>query len=118
MSNLTIEQTGLSHYDAASLVAQFRDVRAQTELLCKPLETEDYVIQSMPDVSPPKWHLAHTSWFFEQFVLDVFQPGYERFHPMYHYLFNSYYNTAGDYHPRLRRGMLSRPSVPEIYAYR
>ncbi|MGE0687861.1 MAG: ergothioneine biosynthesis protein EgtB [Dehalococcoidia bacterium] len=118
MSNLTIEQTGLAQYDNAGLAAAFREMRQQTEALCSPLETEDYVIQSMPDVSPPKWHLAHTSWFFEQFVLDVFQPGYARFHPKYHYLFNSYYNGAGVFHPRLRRGMLSRPSVQEIYAYR
>jgi ergothioneine biosynthesis protein EgtB len=118
MSNLTIEKTSPSHYDANALAAQFRSVREQTEALCQPLETEDYVIQSMPDVSPPKWHLAHTSWFFEQFVLDEFDPGYTRFHPLYHYLFNSYYNTAGVYHPRLRRGVLSRPSVAQVYDYR
>ncbi len=100
MSNLTIEQTGLAHYDNASLAAAFRAMRQQTEALCSPLETEDYVIQSMPDVSPPKWHLAHTSWFFEQFVLDVFQPGYVRFHPKYNYLFNSYFTYGETTSPR------------------
>lgn len=103
---------------APDLSTHYQAVRRQTEALCSPLETEDYVVQSMPDVSPPKWHLAHTSWFFEQFVLDPFLPGYQRFHPKFHYLFNSYYNTAGVYHPRVRRGTVSRPSVSQVYEYR
>jgi ergothioneine biosynthesis protein EgtB len=109
---------GQPETDRASLIEAFREVRAQTEKLCEPLETEDYVIQSVSDVSPPKWHLAHTSWFFEHFVLAEAQPEYQRFHPMYAYLFNSYYNLAGEYHPRVKRGVLSRPTVADIYKFR
>jgi ergothioneine biosynthesis protein EgtB len=115
MISMTLGQPGT---DRASLIEAFRTVRAQTEKLCEPLETEDYVIQSSPDVSPPKWHLAHTSWFFEHFVLAEAQDGYQRFHPMYAYLFNSYYNLAGEYHPRVKRGVLSRPTVEDIYKFR
>jgi ergothioneine biosynthesis protein EgtB len=104
--------------DRASLAEAFREVRLQTEKLCEPLETEDYVIQSVTDVSPPKWHLAHTSWFFEHFLLAEAQPGYRRFHPSYAYLFNSYYNLAGEYHPRVKRGVLSRPTVADVYRFR
>ena len=118
MSNLTTSQTGLAAYDRASLIDAFLTMRRQTEKLCEPLETEDYVIQSVVDVSPPKWHLAHTSWFFENFVLDPNDAAYQNFHPMYAYLFNSYYNLAGKYHPRVKRGVLSRPTVSDIYKYR
>ncbi len=104
--------------DRASLAEAFRAVRAQTEKLCEPLETEDYVIQSVSEVSPPKWHLAHTTWFFEHFVLAEAQTDYQRFHPRYAYLFNSYYNLAGEYHPRVKRGVLSRPTVADIYKFR
>jgi ergothioneine biosynthesis protein EgtB len=76
------------------------------------------VIQSMPDVSPPKWHLAHTSWFFETFLLAPNLPGYRLFHPRYGYLFNSYYNQVGPFHARARRGLLARPSTDEVLAYR
>ena len=102
----------------ASLIEAFRDVRAQTEKLCEPLETEDYVVQSIIDVSPPKWHLAHTTWFFEHFILADAKPDYQRFHPMYGFLFNSYYNLAGEYHPRVKRGVLSRPTVADVYKFR
>jgi ergothioneine biosynthesis protein EgtB len=115
MSSMTFGQPGR---DRESLAETFRAVRSQTEKLCEPLETEDYVIQSVTDVSPPKWHLAHTSWFFEHFVLAESQAGYQRFHPMYAYLFNSYYNLAGEYHPRVKRGVLSRPTVADIYRFR
>jgi ergothioneine biosynthesis protein EgtB len=115
MSNMSFGQPGR---DRDSLAEAFRAVRAQTEKLCEPLETEDYVIQSVSDVSPPKWHLAHTSWFFEHFVLAEAQADYQRFHPMYAYLFNSYYNLAGEYHPRVKRGVLSRPTVADIYRFR
>jgi ergothioneine biosynthesis protein EgtB len=119
MSNDTLTQAGnATVYDRPGLLKAFLDMRAQTEKLCEPLETEDYVVQSVTDVSPPKWHLAHTTWFFENFVLDPNESAYERFHPMYHYLFNSYYNLAGKYHPRVKRGILSRPTVGEIYDYR
>ena len=100
------------------LIAQYRAVRQLSEALCQPLEIEDYGVQSMADVSPPKWHLAHTTWFFETFLLYPYQAGYEAFHPGYGYLFNSYYEAVGDRHPRPQRGLLSRPTVAEVYQYR
>lgn len=101
-----------------SLIDNFRQVRAASEALCSPLEIEDFGIQTMPDVSPPKWHLAHVSWFFETFVLKPFVPGYAEFHPQFAYVFNSYYETVGTFHPRPQRGLLSRPTVKDIFAYR
>jgi ergothioneine biosynthesis protein EgtB len=103
---------------AAQLAEQFLAVRTQTEALCGPLEVEDYGLQPTPEVSPPKWHLAHTTWFFENFILAEARPDYERFHAMYAYLFNSYYNLAGKFHPRVSRGDLSRPTVAEVYRFR
>jgi ergothioneine biosynthesis protein EgtB len=100
------------------LQTRFLDVRRQTQALCEPLAIEDFGVQSMPDVSPPKWHLAHTTWFFENFLLLPFAPRYQPFHPRFGYLFNSYYETVGTFHPRLERGLLSRPKVDEIYQYR
>jgi len=97
---------------------RYLSIRAFTEKLCESLVAEDYVIQAMPDVSPTKWHLAHTSWFFETFVLVAHQPNYQRFHPKFAYLFNSYYVQAGDRWARPHRGLLSRPTVAEIYQYR
>jgi ergothioneine biosynthesis protein EgtB len=93
-------------------------VRARTESLCAPLEIEDYVIQAIAEVSPPKWHLAHTTWFFETFILIPFAPGYRVFDDAYAHLFNSYYETAGTFFPRNQRGLLSRPPVADIYRYR
>jgi ergothioneine biosynthesis protein EgtB len=104
--------------DAASLGRRYREVRGLTEALCAPLAVEDYVVQSMPDASPAKWHLAHTTWFFETFVLAPSVADYRPFHPQYNYLFNSYYNAVGDRWPRPRRGLLTRPTVEEVYAYR
>ena len=100
------------------LVLNYEQIRKQSELICAPLETEDYCIQTMPDVSPAKWHLAHTSWFFETFLLEPFLPSYRPFHPDYQYLFNSYYEQVGAMHPRSLRGQLSRPTVAEVYRYR
>jgi ergothioneine biosynthesis protein EgtB len=100
------------------LARHYQEVRAVTEELCRPLVIEDYVVQSMPDASPAKWHLAHTTWFFETFVLAASVPGYRPFHPAYNYLFNSYYNAAGERWQRSGRGTLSRPTVAEVYAYR
>lgn len=100
------------------VLARYLAVRHETELLCEPLAIEDYGIQAMPDVSPPKWHLAHTSWFFENFVLQPCLPGYQVFHPRFGYLFNSYYQTVGSFFPRPQRGLLSRPTVEEVYRYR
>jgi ergothioneine biosynthesis protein EgtB len=107
-----------SRVAAAPLTERFNNVRAHSAKLCAPLVTEDYVVQSMPDVSPAKWHLAHTSWFFETFVLKPHRAGYEPFHPRYDYLFNSYYVQVGARHCRPRRGLLSRPTVEDIYRYR
>ena len=104
--------------DRDALLSHYRAVRQESENLCRPLATEDYCIQSMPDVSPPKWHLAHTGWFFETFLLVPFSPGYQRFHPQFEYLFNSYYETVGAQFPRPQRGLLSRPTVEEVYRYR
>lgn len=97
---------------------QYRAVRAYTERLCDPLQTEDYVVSSMPDVSPTKWHLAHTSWFFETFVLAPNDPSYVPLNPKYAFLFNSYYVQAGERHCRAQRGLVTRPTVQEVYAYR
>jgi ergothioneine biosynthesis protein EgtB len=99
-------------------VQQFREVRQQTEALCAPLVPEDYVVQSMPDVSPTKWHLAHTSWFFETFLLSPHARDYKLFNPHFAYLFNSYYVAVGDRHCRQNRGLLSRPTVADVYEYR
>jgi len=103
---------------AAELLTRFRQVRGFSERLCATLEPEDYVVQSMPDVSPTKWHLAHTSWFLETFILKVWMPGYRPEVPEYAYLFNSYYNAAGDMHRRDLRGLISRPTVAEAYRFR
>jgi ergothioneine biosynthesis protein EgtB len=101
-----------------SLAEHYQQVRQVSEQLCQPLVTEDYGIQSMPDVSPPKWHLAHTTWFFETLLLVPNLPGYKVFHPKFGYLFNSYYESIGERHPRPQRGLLSRPTVEEVYRYR
>lgn len=103
---------------ASALADDFARVRAATEALCSPLIVEDYGLQTADFASPPKWHLAHVSWFFETFLLVPFLPGYRVFHPAYRNLFNSYYEQVGQYHPRPERGFLSRPSVDEVYAYR
>lgn len=103
---------------AAVLAHRLRAVRDRTGLLCSPLEIEDYVIQASDSVSPPKWHLAHTTWFFETFILMPYAPGYRVFHEAYAHLFNSYYETAGTFFPKPQRGLLSRPTVEEVYRYR
>jgi ergothioneine biosynthesis protein EgtB len=96
----------------------YQQIRQISEKICQPLAIEDYTIQSMPDVSPPKWHLAHTTWFFETFLLLPHLPEYQVFHPQFGYLFNSYYEAVGARHPRHHRGILSRPTVAEVYQYR
>ncbi len=98
--------------------ARFDQVRARSVALTEPLSVEDQCVQSMPDASPTKWHLAHTSWFFEVVVLQVFQTGYVAFDGRYHYLFNSYYEALGPRHPRPQRGLLTRPSLTDVHAYR
>jgi len=96
----------------------FEQVRKTTLALARPLSAEDCQVQSMPDASPVKWHLAHTTWFFETFLLERFDPAYTPCNPHFRVLFNSYYNAVGDKHPRPQRGLLSRPSLDEVLAYR
>ena len=103
---------------AVTLAARYGAVRARSEALCTPLFTEDFVVSSMPDVSPTKWHLAHTSWFFETFVLSPSDLTYVSPDPRYAFLFNSYYVQAGERHCRAQRGLLTRPTVEEVFAYR
>jgi ergothioneine biosynthesis protein EgtB len=102
----------------SALAARYDTVRAYTETLAAPLSAEDQTIQSMADVSPTKWHRAHTTWFFETFVLPRGPARYEAFDPAYGYLFNSYYETVGARHPRPQRGLLSRPGIADIARYR
>ncbi|MEJ2298242.1 MAG: ergothioneine biosynthesis protein EgtB [Woeseiaceae bacterium] len=101
---------------AVTLRDRFQRVRATTLELVRELRPEDTVAQSMPDVSPTKWHLAHVTWFFERFVLEP--GGVPRFDDAYHFLFNSYYNSVGEMHPRPERGMITRPTLDEVLAYR
>jgi len=103
---------------SASLRHAFAQVRARTLELAAPLSAEDCCVQSMPDASPIKWHLAHTSWFFETFVLERHERGFQPSHPAFRMLFNSYYNGIGARHPRPQRGLLTRPSLDEVLAYR
>ena len=107
-----------SQSPASSLAARFSAVRAQTEHLVKPLSTEDCQLQSMPDASPAKWHLAHLTWFFETFLLEHFEKDFAPFDPGFRVLFNSYYNGVGDKYPRPQRGLISRPSLEDVLDYR
>ena len=103
---------------AEALAGRYQNIRRATEQLCAPLSAEDCQVQSMDDASPVKWHLAHTSWFFETFVVERWVPSYRPFHPAYRILFNSYYQSVGRQHPRPQRGLLSRPTLDEVLAYR
>jgi ergothioneine biosynthesis protein EgtB len=105
----TNEFTWRRHYDS---------VRKRSSMLAEPLSDEDCGAQSMPDASPIKWHLAHTTWFFETFILERLESGFRPFHPAFRVLFNSYYNGIGDKHPRPQRGLLTRPALNEVRAYR
>src|SRR5215204_7700252 len=98
------------------LAAFYTRVRSQTEKLCEPLEIEDYIPQPIEDVSPPRWNIAHTTWFFEEMILKKFVSGYKVFDENFGFLFNSYYNSVGDRTLRDHRGDLSRPTVKEIFA--
>jgi ergothioneine biosynthesis protein EgtB len=110
---------GLAQYSPmATLSERYNEIRATTLSLISDLEPEDTVVQSMPDVSPTKWHLAHVTWFFERFVLESALNDYTRFNDDFHFLFNSYYYTAGQMHARPRRGLLSRPTLSEVLEYR
>jgi ergothioneine biosynthesis protein EgtB len=101
-----------------ALAAIYDEVRSVSEAICEPLATEDYVVQPAAHVSPPKWHIAHTSWFFEHFLLMPYFSGYRPYDSRFAFLFNSYYESVGEFFPRERRGHLSRPSVEEIFRYR
>ncbi|CAN5664232.1 ergothioneine biosynthesis protein EgtB [soil metagenome] len=103
---------------AGTMRERFREVRNDSLALAAPLSAEDQCIQSMPDASPTKWHLAHITWFFETVLLQPHATGYQSFDPRFHYLFNSYYEALGPRHPRPQRGLLTRPSADEVLAYR
>ncbi len=98
------------------LLENYCRIRARSVEICEPLETEDFVVQPVVDVSPPKWHLGHTTWFFETFILIPNLDGYELFNPQYNFVFNSYYETIGARVIRTDRGNLSRPSVADIFS--
>lgn len=102
----------------ASMIERYFSVRKYSEFICEPLEVEDYVVQPIADVSPPKWHLAHTTWFFEEMILTRFMKNYQRFDPRYSFLFNSYYESVGEHMLRPDRGNMTRPTVDEIHQYR
>ncbi|QBE62045.1 ergothioneine biosynthesis protein EgtB [Pseudoduganella lutea] len=104
--------------DPAVWTARYRAVREHSLALAAPLSDEDCGAQSMPDASPIKWHLAHTTWFFETFILEAMEPGFAPFHPAFRVLFNSYYNGVGQKHPRPQRGLLTRPAMAQVRAYR
>ncbi|QQS32529.1 MAG: ergothioneine biosynthesis protein EgtB [Acidobacteriota bacterium] len=100
------------------LLDRYRNVRSRTVELCEPLEIEDYIPQPIVDVSPPKWNIAHTTWFFEEMILKKYSSGYKPFDPLFGFLFNSYYNTVGERTARDQRGNMSRPTVKRVFEYR
>ena len=114
MMRATTESTEIS----ARLFQEFSAVRSQSEMLCHPLSPEDMMVQSCSEASPAKWHLAHTTWFFETFLLREFLPGYREFHPDFRWLFNSYYNSVSDQPEKKLRASFSRPPVDVIFRYR
>jgi ergothioneine biosynthesis protein EgtB len=101
-----------------NLIDRYKTIRKHSEDICEPLQTEDYVVQPVADVSPPKWHLGHTTWFFETFLLVPYATGYQVFNEEFNYVFNSYYETIGNRVIRTDRGNLSRPGVSQVYQYR
>ncbi len=118
-TRVAVQRSSSSDVPAAAAVrARFLEVRRRTEDLAAPLSPEDAQVQSMPDVSPTKWHLAHTSWFFETLLLAAYDPDFAPFDPDFAYLFNSYYETLGARHPRPCRGLVTRPALSTVYAYR
>jgi len=118
MAGQTIPARPRPETAAKPLLSAYQRVRQRSHRLCETLHPEDCVLQSMTEASPTRWHLAHSTWFFETLVLKPFDAAYRPFHPDFEYLFNSYYNTVGDPFPRPRRGLLSRPTMNEVWAYR
>jgi len=118
MNTAVLRKSAPQPLDRTALARRFTAVRAASVAICAPLAPEDHVVQSMPDASPAKWHLAHPTWFFEHFVLAAAEPDHRPHHPRYGFLFNSYYESVGRFHPRRDRGLLSRPTVAEVHAYR
>ncbi|MGB6036245.1 MAG: ergothioneine biosynthesis protein EgtB [Cryomorphaceae bacterium] len=118
MEPLTETDASQDFSSLEALLHRFLEIRTRTEAICAPLKTEDYPVQPVTDVSPPKWHLAHTTWFFETFALKEFDPEYREFDPTFGFHFNSYYNTVGDRVERSNRGAMTRPETSRIYAYR
>ncbi|MEM8965544.1 MAG: ergothioneine biosynthesis protein EgtB [Bacteroidota bacterium] len=108
----------LSSTSTTEIISRYEAVRRQSEHLCQPLQPEDYVVQPIVDVSPPKWHLAHTTWFFEQFILIPYFSGYQEFNDQFNFLFNSYYESKGDRMVRTNRGNMTRPTTQEVMQYR
>ncbi|MCZ4410134.1 ergothioneine biosynthesis protein EgtB [Cryomorphaceae bacterium 1068] len=118
MESITETKTGESTTAPKPLSMRFLEVRNRTYEICKPLKTEDYPVQPVTDVSPPKWHLAHTTWFFETFALKEFDPNYQEFDPTFGFHFNSYYNNVGERVQRSNRGAMTRPETARIFEYR
>src|SRR5712664_4737291 len=117
-SELREAPSNKQHAERHELLERYQQLRSRSEALVAPLGEEDMVVQSMPDASPAKWHLAHTTWFFETFLLSEHLPGYRVFDPDYNFLFNSYYEALGPRQPRAQRGLLTRPSSIDVMAYR
>ena len=117
-SSAPMPRTSIKDMDRERLLEDFQRVRLTTEWICEPLTTEDTVVQTSVECSPTKWQLAHVTWFFETFVLLPYLKGYREFHPQYGYFFNSYYNSIGDRTPRDMRGLMSRPTLGEVWDYR
>ncbi len=113
-----LPSTDASTDNLQHIIEQYKLSRNLSEQICQDLLIEDYSLQAIEETSPLKWHLAHTSWFYETFILKTYQDNYVAFHPEYEYLFNSYYNAVGEQFPRAQRGLLSRPSVDQVYDYR
>src|SRR5438270_8254569 len=118
MASRTAIEIEVSSATAKPLAERFAEVRRTTEHLCANLSSEDCMVQSMPEASPAKWHLAHTTWFYETFILTPHLPNYKPLNPDFRYLFNSYYNAVGDRPLRQVRGTFSRPTLDEVRAYR
>ncbi|HLH85748.1 MAG TPA: ergothioneine biosynthesis protein EgtB [Thermoplasmataceae archaeon] len=113
-----VDSQKMGNEEVSDLIALFLDTRKKTLELCRPLKRDDYMVQATPDTSPPKWHLGHTTWFFETFILEPFAKGYQRYDSNFAYLFNSYYETVGRFLPKPMRSTISRPSLENVLEYR